>query len=257
VLCGSGIGCRSKPPPFDPTDGGSSVSPNTLEGFEGEIGLMHKGTFGGVPTPPEGANVIVLVKQGRLRVPLPDLLPVVTALGMAYLIVEPEKKELYAVSDNQLMATHIDLDALLAYSQSKDATGAPPRPGAATELGPYKSGNTDTVAGYSCEKWAIQLGAASVDLCVAKLATPWLRVQLTGAASKHPWAVELTDGSHFPLRLITHVNGAEQGRLEVTSIRKTAVQTNSLQFPSNYRVVSLADLLASFKVHTGPPPSAR
>ncbi len=91
---------------------------------------------------------------------------------------------------------------------------------------------------------------------MAKLATPWLRVPLTGAASKHAWAVELTDGNHFPLRLITRLGGAEQGRLEVTSIRKKAIQVSTLQVPSNYGVVTLAEMLASFTVHTRAPSSS-
>jgi len=184
------------------------------------------------------------------------LLPVTAGLGMAYLLVVPEMQAFYGVSDNQLEATLIDLDGLLRQSSSERASGAGPRPSAATHPETYKSGYTDHVAGYACERWDIQLEAANVDLCVAKLATPWLRVSLTGAASKHAWAVELTDGYHFPLRLIKRIGGAEEGRVEVTSIRKRAVQTSSLQVPSNYGVVSLAAMLAAPSLHTGRPPRA-
>jgi hypothetical protein len=258
LLCGTLIACKGKHPPVaahDPTHGVSSSSLATLDGFEGEVGLTFKGTFGGVSAPATGTNVSALVKLGRVRVPLPDLLPVTAALGMAYLIVVPEMKAFYAVSDNKLQATLVDLDALLAYPQTQ-AGYRPLLPNAATESGPYKSGHADSVAGYACERWDIQLEAVSVDLCVAKLATPWLRVPLTGAASKHSWAVELTDGNHFPLRLITRLGGAEQGRLEVTSIQKKAIQASTLQVPSNYGVVTLAEMLASFTVHTRAPSSS-
>lgn len=260
LLCGSLIACKGKSSPVaahDLTHGGSSSSLATLDGFEGEIELTFKGTFGGVPAQATGTNVIAPVKLGRVRVPLPDLLPVTAALGMAYLIVVPEMKAFYAVSDNKLQATLVDLDGLLAYPQTQDGYRAP-SPNAATEFGPYKSGHTDHVAGYACERWDIQFEAVSVDLCVAKLATPWLRVPLTGDASKHAWAVELTDGNHFPLRPITRFGGAEQGRLEVTSMRKKAIQASTLQVPSNYGVVTLAEMLASFTVHTrAPSPSTR
>ena len=69
-------------------------------------------------------------------------------------------------------------------------------------------------------------------------------------------AMELTDGNHFPLRLITRVGGAERGRLEVTSIRKTTIEASTLQVPSNYGVVTLAEMLASFTVHTRAPSSS-
>jgi hypothetical protein len=258
LLCGSLIACKGKRQAVaahHSTHAGTSSSLATLDGFEGEIELTFKGTFGGVPAPSTGTNVIALVKLGRVRVPLPDLLPVTAALGMAYLIVVPEMKAFYAVSDNKLQATLVDIDGLLAYPQTQDGYRAP-RPNAATEFGPYKSGHTDSVAGYACERWDIQFEAVSVDLCVAKLATPLLRVPLTGAASKHAWAVELTDGNHFPLRLITRFGGAEQGRLEVTSIRKMAIQASTLQVPSNYGVVTLAEMLASFTVHTRAPSSS-
>ena len=260
LLCASSVACKGKPPPVpahDTTRGGASSLLTSLDGFEGEIGLTVKGTFGGVPAPATGTNVIVLVQRGRLRVPLPDLLPVTAALGMAYLLIVPEIKTVYAVSDNKLQATLIDLDGLLAYSQRQVATRGMPRPGAATQLEPYKNGHTDNVAGYPCERWDIQLEAVNVDLCVAKLATPWLRVPLTGAASKHAWAVELTDGNHFPVRLITRFGGAEKGRIEVTSIQKKAIQASTLQVPSNYGVVSLAETLAAPMLHTRPPSSAR
>jgi len=175
---------------------------------------------------------------------------------MAYLLVVPETKAFYGVSDNQLEATLIDLDGLLAYSNSQTAAHAAPHPSAGTPLDTYKSGHTDNVAGYPCERWDIQLEAVKVDLCVAKLATPWLSVPLTGAAAKYAWAVELTDGNHFPLRLITRLGGAQEGRMEVTSIQKKNVQASNLQVPPNYGVVSLAAMLAAPSLHTRPPPGA-
>jgi hypothetical protein len=69
--------------------------------------------------------------------------------------------------------------------------------------------------------------------------------------------VELTDGNHFPLRLITRFGGAEEGRVEVTSVQKKAVQASTVQVPSNYGVVTLAETLAAPMLHTRPPPRTR
>ena len=93
-----------------------------------------------------------------------------------------------------------------------------------------------------------------MDLCVAELPTPWLRVSLGALGTKYPWAVELTDGNHVPLRLIMRLAGAEQGRLEATRIEKKAVQASSLQVPPDYSVSTFTELLRSFTIDIGNDP---
>ncbi|HKO48379.1 MAG TPA: DUF4412 domain-containing protein [Polyangiaceae bacterium] len=253
------IACKAKPPPgvaHDPKAKDASGSLATLDGFEGEIGLSSKGTLDEIPRPSNPMNVKALVKGGRLRVPLPDLLGVTAYLGMAYLIVVPEKKELYAVSDNKLEAIVIGLDELVAHSRRQNRTKPGPSTNGAKPFEAYHSGQTDQVAGYACERWNVEFGLDKMELCVAKLPTPWLRVSLGALASEYPWAAELTDGNHLPLRLIMRLAGAEQGRLEITHIEKKGVQASSVQVPPKYAVSTFAQLLRSFTIHTAPNPTS-
>jgi hypothetical protein len=80
-------------------------------------------------------------------------------------------------------------------------------------------------------------------------------VPLGDLATKYPWAAELTDGNHFPLRLIMRLAGAEQGRLEITHIEKKGVQASSVQVPPKYAVSTFAQLLRSFTIDTDPNPT--
>ena len=68
LLCVSAVACKGKPTPVpahEPTHGAASSPLTSLDGFEGEIGLTVKGTFGGVPAPATATNVIALVQRGR------------------------------------------------------------------------------------------------------------------------------------------------------------------------------------------------
>jgi hypothetical protein len=234
---------------------GSAGSPPTLDGFEGEIALTVQGALGGAPPPTRVMNVSVLVKNGSLRVPLPDLLPVTAGMGMAYLLVFPEKKQLYAVSDNKLEATLIDLAGLLAHSGVKAPSGTAGGPTLAASES-YVRGETETIAGYLCEHWSIQLTTGAMDLCVAQQSVHWLRVSLGPVGKKHPWASELMDGSHFPLRIVTRQAAAEQGRIEITRIEKKPVSASNFQIPPNYAVTSLSELLSSLGLHAAPTAGA-
>jgi hypothetical protein len=176
---------------------------------------------------------------------------------MAYLLVFPEKKQLYAVSENKMQATVINLAELLAQSEAQDSTRALKGTSTATPLEAAKTQKNDNVAGYPCERWNIQFSAVAAELCVAKQPTSWLLVPLGAATSKYSWAAELTDGNHFPLRLVTRLGGAEQGRIEVIRIEKKHVVETSFQVPSNYAVTTLAQLLSSLTLHTAPPSSTQ
>ena len=256
----SALACDGKTPraaAHEPNHGVTAGPLVTLDGFEGEIALTAKGSLGGAPPPSRIMNVTVLVKAGHLRVPLPDLLPVTAGLGMAYLLVFPEKKDIYAVSDNKRQTTVVGLDELLAYSESQDDAAAPPSPNAAPSTSAEKSQVAVRVAGYPCESSTIQLAAVTVNLCVAKLPVSWMRIPLGATAAKYPWAAELTDGNHFPLRVVTSLRGVEQGRIEVTHIEKKPVASSGLQVPPGYALTTLEQLLHSFTLDTAPVPSAR
>lgn len=255
-LTASHLSCQAQSTPApakNRTPSADSAPPRTLEGFEGEIGLAIRGTFGGVPAPRD-SRVNAMAKDGRLRVPLPDLLPATAALGMAYLLVEPGKRQLAAISDHRMAAVVIGLDEILSDPQSQGSSlVSQPVARAAT----YRSGVVERVAGYPCERWDVPLESVDVEFCVATLPTPWLHVPLDGAASKHRWAVELLDGNHLPLRVVRRLGGIEEGRVEVTSIKEKAVQANSLGIPAGYAVGTLAEMLAAFRVDVAHKADAR
>jgi hypothetical protein len=83
------------------------------------------------------------------------------------------------------------------------------------------------------------------DLCIAEQGTAWFHIPLTGLPAEFAWATEITDGKHFPLRLVTSENGVEQGRIEVTSIQKKAMPATQFAVPAGYNVMDLDQMLGA------------
>jgi hypothetical protein len=256
------VGCKAKETPVPaassaslsggaPAASAAGTSLAVLDNFEGQIDLSAKGKFAGkdAATP---TNVTLLVKDGKFRFDLPEGLEGAQSLGKAYLIVEPADKKLYAVMDAKKQVVLIDLDKLVAQAKT---FGAQPHAadanGNAAEV--QKTGKTDTVAGYSCEIWHITSKKSVGDLCIAEQGTSFFHIPLTGVPAEYAWASEITDGKHFPLRFVASENGAEQGRLEVTSIQKKALPAEEFTVPAGYNVLNLEQMLGAMMGMGGMP----
>ena len=224
---------------------GASASLAVLDGFEGEIDLTAKGKLAGK----EGAanapmNLVLLVKDGKFRFDLPEGLAGAHDLGKAYVLVMPADKKLYAVMDAKKQAVLIDMDKLAAQAKAFGA-GHAPAGGSATPAQITKTGKTDTVAGYQCEIWHVASEKSVGDLCIAAQGTSWFHLPLSGMPAEYAWASEITDGKHFPLRFVASENGAEQGRIEVTSIQKKALPADQFSVPPGYAVMNLEQMLGA------------
>ncbi len=219
---------------------GSSLA--VLDGFEGEIGLAAKGKFGKQETA-DSTSFTLQVKDGKFRVDLPDSLAQSQNIGKAYALVTPADKKLYLVLDAKKQVISVDFDKFA--NQAKALSAAHGRPPGGTPPQVTKTGKTDTVAGYSCEIWHIAQEKTASDVCVAEQGTSWWKLPLAGVPAEFAWASEIADGKHFPLRLVTTENGAEQGRIEVTSIQKKPLPADAFVVPAGYNVIDLDQMLGA------------
>ena len=231
-----------------------------LEGFEGEVTLHAKGKASAKDATAKDVNLALRVKDGKFRVDLPEELTGSRELGTAFVIVKPTEKKLVAVMAAKKQAVQLDFDKLAA--QAKAMSGMH-RPGAAAggAAAPapvvQKTGKTDTVAGYACEIWHIAQGNQAGDLCIGSQGAAWFHLPLAGLPAEFAWASEITDGQHFPLRLVVSENGVEQGRLEVTSIQKKPLPAADFEVPAGFNVMDLDQMMGAM-MHgmAGMPPGA-
>jgi hypothetical protein len=189
-------------------------------------------------------NLRLLVKDGNFRLESPSGVPGFEQLGTAYLLGRAKSKEFMAVLEGQKQVVKIDLQKLSAQAEAltkkqKNAAGAaakkPP------EL--KKTGKTDKVAGYPCELWLVTDANSSTEFCVTNEPTPWFGEALAAVPSEYGWAAELTDGKHFPLRVVASHGKQETMRLELTRIEKKPLDAAMFQAPTGFRVVDLEQML--------------
>ena len=239
---------------------GSSLA--ILEGFEGEVTLHAKGTANAKDVTAKDVNVALLVKDGKFRVDLPEDLTGARELGKVYVIVKPAEKKLLAVMDAKKQAVMLDFDKLASQAQVMSRMHAGGAAAGTTETPPVvqKTGKTDTVAGYKCEIWHIAKGSSAGDLCIGEQGTSWFHIPLVGVPAQYAWASEITDGNHFPLRVVLSENGIEHGRLEVTSIQKKTLPAADFEVPAGYNVLDLEQMMGvmmgGMRGMPGMPPGA-
>jgi hypothetical protein len=232
---------------------------SSLMGFEGEIDMMAKGSDPDKPAQP----VNMLVRGDKLRL---DVIPgteATAALGKGFLLVRVADKKLDVVAEARKQVVEIDLSnpETMKGIQKASSLGAhehnakqqpPTNPSKVT-----KTGNKETVAGYSCEDWEIT-GATDnkkkASLCVANLPSTFFHIPLTGVPVDYGFAMELVDGKHFPLRIVSYDEhtGAESARLEVTKLDAHPVDAAKLEIPAGYQTVDMMQMIQALSA--GPVP---
>jgi hypothetical protein len=230
-----------------------------LNGFEGQIDVLSKGSLGGDPkkvaSPPVTVNV--LLKNGKVRVDAPPGMSGAEMMGgKAYGIYDGPGKKAYLVMDAQKQAILIDLNKTGETMKSMGSRGKPPGgPAAPTKPPPKvtKTGKTDKVAGYECELWDITDETSKGTMCIAEEGISWFSIPMTGAPAEYAWMAELMDGKHLPLRFVGFDKaGIETGRVEVTKIDKKSEPDAMFEVPPGYTVKTLEQMF------TAPPmPKAR
>jgi hypothetical protein len=219
-----------------------------LKDFEGQISWVVKGKLAGPPKPGAAPlNLALLVKGPKFRLDLPPGLPGAPPGASAYLLGSPKEKKLHVILDAEKQALLLDAEKLGAKLGNLGGTpGAPAAPGAGADAPKLtKTGKTDKVAGYSCEIWEIVHQTSKMETCIAAESTQWFEFPLANLPEQYAWAKELTDGKHFPLRFTTFdKSGAEEGRVELTSIEKKALDAKSFEIPAGYQIVDLEQMMA-------------
>jgi hypothetical protein len=225
-----------------------------LTGFEGEIDVDAKQTKPGAA--PDDIPLAVFVKNGKLRVDLPEKLaqgggPAAMLGPKAYAIFDSAAKKLYVVSDLRKEVIVIDLEKSGEQLKNAGKPPAGPHEGKGPEGPPTKvtkTGKYDTVAGYKCENWDVASDHREGTVCVAQEGASWFSIPMTGIPTEQAWMLELLDGKHFPLRFVGYEKDGttEEGRLEVTKIDKKSLPATEFEYPPTYKLVDLAALFAGF-----------
>jgi len=252
------IGCSKATPSSSGDKGGSAAAPGAsavasgglglafLEGFEGEIdAVVKKSGPAAVPM-----AVGALIKSGKFRFDIPEKLSEGGAARMlgpkAYAIFDSGAKKLSVVSDARKQAIVIDMNK--SAEQIKSLGGRPGEPGGAPQGPPTKvtkTGKLETVAGYQCEDWDIASDHHEGTVCVAHEGISWFSLPAAVIPSERAWMLELMDGKHFPLRFVAYAkDGAtEESRVEITKIDKKTLLASAFEYPPDYRVVDLDQML--------------
>jgi hypothetical protein len=232
---------------------------SSLMGFEGEIDMTAKGSDPDKPAQP----VNMLVKGDKVRI---DVIPgteATAALGKGFLLVRVADKKLDAVDETRKQVVEIDLSnpetmkriqkaGSLGAHEHNAKQGPPPNRAKVT-----KTGNKETVAGYSCEDWEIT-GAKDnekkASLCVAHLPSTFFHIPLTGVPVEYGFAMELVDGQHFPLRIVSYDErtGTESARLEVTKLDAHPVDAAKLEIPAGYQTVDMMQMIQGLSAGHAP-----
>jgi hypothetical protein len=252
------IGCSKATTSASGGEGGSAAAPAAsgasgaaaptlafLEGFEGEIDATV--TKSGPAAAPMA--VAALIKSGKFRFDIPERLTEGGAARMlgpkAYAIFDSGAKKLSVVADTRKQVFVIDMNK--GADQFKTFT-RPTEPGGAPQAQPpkiTKTGKFDTVAGYSCENWDIASDHHEGTVCVAHEGISWFSLPASVLPSDRAWMLELMDGKHFPLRFVGYAKDGttEEGRIEVTKIDKRTLPASAFEYPPDYRVTDLEQML--------------
>jgi hypothetical protein len=112
--------------------------------------------------------------------------------------------------------------------------------GAAVQPKVSRTGRKETIAGYSCEHWNVQVDTVSFDACMASGLPVWSSVMQGGGMGGRRgggtgWLSMVGDGSLFPLRVTR--TGSSVPMVEVTSIEKKTLSPALFTPPANFEKV--------------------
>jgi len=227
----------------------SPSAPSDQAPFEGEIGLRASGKLAGNDSAP--LDLTLRIKDGKLRVDLPESLTKAQGVGTAYLLVQPTEKKAYAVLEAKKQAVLLELDKLAEQAKAFGARGRPPgtAAGTAPSAPPHleKTGRADTVAGIKCDIWHISHAKVEGDACIAEQTVSWFQLppSLGQAPTELAWLSQIADGKHLPLRFVTIEKSVERGRVEVTRVERTPLVASLFEVPADYPVINLEQMVAA------------
>jgi hypothetical protein len=210
------------------------------EDFEGTITANIKGKAESAPQ-----QITFAIKKPKLRVEIPGApgAPPATAGGTS-VIVDPPAKKGWVLVPAQRMAMEMDFDKLKSAKNMPVLSAAPTPPAAPPKID--KTGQKDTVAGYTCEVWKVTSSDdRRADLCVADGIT-WFDFTDLGIGSPAlALAVVAADANRFPLRLVAYdASGAEETRMEATSVVKAKLDDAQFVVPPDYKTMDMAAMMS-------------
>lgn len=232
--------------------GASSAAPaklGSVSDFEGEVQLVVKSSR---PRDKAIPPIALLIKERKVRVDLPlDAEQTAQLGGKVYVVLDPSEKKLQAVLDGRKQVVLLELDKAAEQLKAlKPKLGSDTGDSEAKAPPPkiVKTGRKDRVIGRECEDWEITdpKKQDKVIVCIADEGSSWFRLPSGAVPAEYAWITELTDGKHFPLRVITYEGKKETARIELTKLEKRAVDAALFEIPKEYQVLSIEQAVQSF-----------
>lgn len=234
---------QGKNEPMD--SGGQLAKPaalDSLDHFEGSIELEIR-----PQGQDRGQSVPLHVRDGKMRIDLPSQ---GGQPSPGFQLVNLTEGTMVSVVHQQKLAVEANFDEMkerFASLVSAEGGATPDSQGGAAKEKPVKmkkTGKDDEVADMACEEWEIiPPNRPTQRVCVAEISTSWFQFPEGKLPTDDPWAKELFDGNHFPLRIVQLDEGQPGNRLEVTRIEEKKLDASRFQVPKGYRKVSMKQMM--------------
>jgi hypothetical protein len=195
------------------------ASPDTARAqFEGVITMRVQQPNGAAPM-----AITQFVRGGSTRTEMTG------PMGEMAMIADAAKGQGYMVLPAQ--QTYMQMTLPTTAQATERVRNSPQQPKVA------RTGRRETIAGYGCEHWNVQVDTVTFDACMASGLPVWSSVMQGGrrGGGSTGWLSMVGDGSLFPLR-VTRA-GSSVALVEVTSIEKKALSPSLFAPPAGFERV--------------------
>lgn len=207
--------------------------------FEGKVSMTM--TSASSKDGPQTVNYSI--KEGFMR------MDIMAAKGGGAFITDFKNKQIIIIMDQQRMYI-VRAMTDPGTSQRPTSPGAAPAPSSASPANTSfrDTGEKETIAGYSCEKYEVTSSKGTADIWATDQLGMFGGLAMGGgpgrrAQAPSEWESAIKGSGFFPLRVVSLEGGKEKFRLEVTSVDKTRLPDSLFAPPDGYRKLDLGAMM--------------